>query len=87
MNAKDQQLPLRLFAGGLLLIGILAVFALIFHPFIYVTEPGNATVMFNVFSGIEKGRVERPGAAFVMPVVDSPITYNVPHPRLAVLQW
>jgi prohibitin 2 len=73
----DKQLPLRLFAGGLLILGLVAILLLVFHPFFYITLPGNATVMFNVFSGIEKGRVEHPGVTFVVPFVDSPITYNV----------
>lgn len=73
----DRQVPLRIVAWGLLALGIVAVVALLFHPFLYITMPGNATVMFNVFSGIEQGRVERPGVAFITPGVDSPITYNV----------
>jgi len=76
-TAADRQLPLRLFAGGLLILGFVALLMLLFHPFLYVTQPGNATVMFNLFSGIEKGRIERPGVTFVMPFVDSPISYNV----------
>ncbi|MBC8122304.1 MAG: prohibitin family protein [Gemmatimonadaceae bacterium] len=73
----DRQVPLRIAAWSLLALGIVAVGALLFHPFLYITVPGNATVMFNVFSGIEQGRVERPGVAFVTPGIDSPITYNV----------
>ncbi|BAC89785.1 gll1844 [Gloeobacter violaceus PCC 7421] len=83
-TVEDKQLPLRLLAGGLLVAGIVAVFLLLFHPFLYVTEPGNATVMFNTFTGIEKGRIERPGATFVVPGVDGPITYNV---RTRVFQF
>jgi prohibitin 2 len=73
----DKQLPLRLFTGGLLILGLVAILLLVFHPFFYITLPGNATVMFNTFSGIEKGRIERPGVTFVLPVIDAPITYNV----------
>lgn len=84
MAAPDKQLPLRLLAGGLLGTGIVAVILLLFHPFVYVTEPGNATVMFNVFSGIEKGRVERSSATFVLPGIDGPTTYIV---RTRVFQF
>ncbi len=73
----DKQLPLRLFTGGLLILGLVAILLLVFHPFFYITLPGNATVMFNTFSGIEKGRVEHPGVTFVIPIIDAPITYNV----------
>lgn len=77
MSAVDKQLPLRLLAGGLLILGLVAVLLLLFHPFLYVTEPGFATVMFNVFSGLQRGRIERPGVTFVTPFSDTPISYNV----------
>jgi len=55
------------------LVGLLVLW----HPFIYVTEPGNATVVFNAFGGLQKGRVESPGISFINPGVDRPIPYNV----------
>jgi regulator of protease activity HflC (stomatin/prohibitin superfamily) len=50
--------------------------AIIWKPFLYVTEPGNATVVFNLFTGIQAGRVEQPGVSWITPGVDSPVTYN-----------
>ena len=60
-------------------VGILvaAVLLLLWRPFTYVTEPGNATVIFNNFTGIQAGRVEKPGVTWITPGVENPITYNI----------
>jgi len=60
-------------------VGVLvaAVVLLLWRPFTYVTEPGNATVIFNSFTGIQAGRVEKPGVTFITPGIENPITYNV----------
>jgi prohibitin 2 len=60
-------------------VGILvaAVLLLLWRPFTYVTEPGNATVIFNNFTGIQAGRVEQPGVTWITPGVENPITYNI----------
>ncbi|MGK7878340.1 MAG: prohibitin family protein [Xenococcaceae cyanobacterium] len=47
------------------------------NPFTYVTQPGNATVIFNSFKGLEKDRVEMPGITLITPIVERPVTYNV----------
>jgi len=57
--------------------GVIAAVLLIGRSAAYVTEPGNATVVFNTFTGLQLGRVESPGVSFVSPGVDQPITYNV----------
>jgi len=57
--------------------GLIAAVLLIGRSAAYVTEPGNATVVFNTFTGLQLGRVESPGVSFVSPGVDQPITYNV----------
>ncbi|MCJ2541796.1 prohibitin family protein [Thermostichus vulcanus] len=62
-----------LMAGG---IGLLVALGL-GRSCLYVTPPGHATVVFNTFSGLQKGRVERPGVIFVVPGIDTPITYTV----------
>jgi regulator of protease activity HflC (stomatin/prohibitin superfamily) len=53
------------------------------HPFIHVTEPGTATVVFNSFTGLQIG-VRRPGISFVWPLVDQVTTYPT---RTKVLQF
>ncbi len=60
-----------------LAIGGVILALVVWHPFIYVTEPGNATVVFNSFSGLQENRVEKPGFSFITPGTDRPITYNV----------
>ncbi|MEN9226185.1 MAG: prohibitin family protein [Thermostichus sp. DRC_bins_24] len=62
-----------LMAGG---IAILAALGML-RSCLYVTPPGHATVVFNTFSGLQKGRVELPGVIFVVPGIDTPITYTV----------
>ncbi|MDX2271722.1 MAG: prohibitin family protein [Cyanobacteriota bacterium] len=57
-------------------IGVLAL-VIQARPFLYVTEPGSATVIFNAFSGLQKDRVEKPGVTLITPLIDRPITYNV----------
>ncbi|WP_218080779.1 prohibitin family protein [Anthocerotibacter panamensis] len=63
---------------SLLPLGLLGVLILLvlYHPFLYITQPGNATVVFNAFTGLQQGRIERPGYSFVTPGTDRPITYN-----------
>lgn len=58
-------------------LGVIAAILLVGRSAAYVTEPGNATVVFNTFTGLQLGRVEQPGVSFISPVVDQPITYNV----------
>ncbi|MEN9202693.1 MAG: prohibitin family protein [Thermostichus sp. DG_1_6_bins_120] len=57
-------------------IGLLAVLGL-GRSCLYVTPPGHATVVFNTFSGLQKGRVELPGVIFVVPGINTPVTYTV----------
>lgn len=47
------------------------------NPFLYITPPGRATIIFNVFRGLQQGRIEPPGASWILPMVDRPITFNV----------
>lgn len=61
-------LPTILVGGALLLVST--------HPGLYVTRPGQATVVFNSFSGLKPG-VRSPGVSFVAPGVERPITYLV----------
>jgi len=67
----------------LLPLGVV-VLLLLFRPGLYVTEPGNATVVFNAFSGLQLGRIEQPGVSFLVPGADRPITYNT---RVRVWQF
>jgi len=46
-------------------------------PFFYVTRPGESAVVFNIFSGIQSGRILKPGMSFVVPFVEQPIAYDV----------
>ncbi len=46
-------------------------------PFFYVTRPGEAAVVFNNFSGLQKGRVLSPGATFLMPGIERAVAYDV----------
>ncbi|MDX1978358.1 MAG: prohibitin family protein [Pseudanabaenaceae cyanobacterium bins.68] len=45
--------------------------------FVTVTEPGNASVVFNSFSGIQKGRILLPGAHLISPGVERAISYDI----------
>lgn len=54
------------------------------HPFIHVTDPGTATVVFNTFTGLQKDRIRKPGMSFVLPLVDQVTTYPT---RTKVLQF
>jgi hypothetical protein len=47
------------------------------NPFVYVTGPGQATVVFDAFKGLEQDRVEDPGLTLLIPGVDKPISYEV----------
>ncbi len=58
------------------IIGILGLL-ITTKPFLYVTPPGYATVVFNSFRGLIEDRIEPPGVTFIAPVTDRPITYNV----------
>lgn len=60
--------PLVLVGGALLFVSA--------HPGCHVTPPGQATVIFNSFSGLQSG-VRSPGVSFVTPMVERPITYTV----------
>ncbi|NEQ97770.1 MAG: prohibitin family protein [Cyanothece sp. SIO2G6] len=60
-----------------LILVAIAIFLVRNNPFIYVTEPGQATVVFDAFQGIETDRVESPGVTFAMPFVDQPISYDI----------
>lgn len=62
-------LPTALVGGALFLISA--------HPGLYVTRPGQATVVFNSFTGLQPDRVEPPGVSFIAPMVEHPITYTV----------
>ncbi|MFS8778724.1 prohibitin family protein [Synechococcus sp. W70.1] len=57
-------------------IAFLAALGLV-RACLYVTPPGHATVVFNTFSGLQKGRVELPGVMFRIPGIETPITYTV----------
>ena len=57
--------------------GVLAFLILRNPPFFYVTQPGRSAVIFNVFSGIQSGRILQPGMSFVVPLVEQPIAYDV----------
>ncbi|NJK35057.1 MAG: prohibitin family protein [Oscillatoriales cyanobacterium SM2_2_1] len=46
-------------------------------PTAHITRPGTASVVFNSFSGLQRGRVLRPGAAFLTPGVERGIPYEV----------
>ncbi|MCS6958980.1 MAG: prohibitin family protein [Pseudanabaenaceae cyanobacterium SKYGB_i_bin29] len=59
-------------------IGAVVVFVILRNPpFFYVTPPGRASVVFNIFSGIKRGKILQPGMSFVMPFVEQPISYDV----------
>ncbi|GAB4211673.1 MAG: prohibitin family protein [Synechococcales cyanobacterium] len=58
---------------GVGIVGILVTF----RPFLYVTPPGHATVVFNSFRGLQQDRIEPPGMTWLTPGLDRPITYNV----------
>ncbi len=63
-----------------LLFPVGAVFAFIIlrnPPFFYVTPPGSSAVVFNTFSGIELGKILKPGMSFVLPLIQQPIAYDV----------
>jgi prohibitin 2 len=64
---------------GWLTVGGIAVLAAlgVLRACLYVTLPGHATVVFNTFSGLQKGRVELPGVIFRIPGIETPITYTV----------
>ena len=47
------------------------------NPFTYVTQPGQATVIFNSLRGLQQDRINRPGLAFLLPFIDRPIPYNI----------
>lgn len=51
--------------------------SIILKSLIYVTEPGQATVIFNSFSGLERNRVLPPGVILLKPFIEHPITYNL----------
>jgi prohibitin 2 len=57
-------------------IALLAALGMV-RTCLYVTPPGHATVVFNTFSGLQKGRVELPGVMFRIPGIETPITYTV----------
>ncbi len=59
--------------GGITLLAALGML----RACLYVTLPGHATVVFNTFSGLQKGRVELPGVMFRIPGIETPITYTV----------
>jgi len=63
---------LTLALAGFLVGGFLAT-----RTIIYVTRPGQATVIFDAFQGLERDRVQTPGISFLAPLVDRPITYDV----------
>lgn len=67
------KIPLK-FIVALALFGGLV---LLIKSFVYITPPGNATVIFNTFSGLQRNRVLKPGATFLNPFVDRPISYNL----------
>ncbi len=46
-------------------------------PFFHVTRPGEAAVVFNNFSGLQKGRVLSPGATFLLPGIERAVSYDV----------
>ncbi len=63
-----------------LLFPIGAVFTFVIlrnPPFFYVTPPGQSAVVFNIFSGIQSGKILKPGMSFVVPFVEQPIAYDV----------
>lgn len=63
-----------------LLFPIGAVFTFVIlrnPPFLYVTPPGQSAVVFNIFRGIQSGRVLKPGMSFVVPFIEQPIAYDV----------
>ncbi len=62
-----------LMAGGIAILVALGMG----RSCLYVTPPGHATVVFNTFSGLQKGRVELPGVLFRIPGIETPITYTV----------
>ncbi|MFS8836866.1 SPFH domain-containing protein, partial [Synechococcus sp. WC101] len=59
--------------GGIALLAVLGTL----RSCLYVTLPGQATVVFNTFFGLQKGRVELPGVIFRIPGIETPITYSV----------
>jgi prohibitin 2 len=61
---------------GIALLAVVLVKPLL-NTFITVTEPGKASVVFNSFTGIQKGRILKPGAHFISPLIERAIPYDV----------
>jgi len=55
----------------------LAGFVVAFRPFLYITPPGHATVIFNSFRGLQRDQILNPGMVVLTPGLDRPITYLV----------
>ena len=53
--------------GGTILLRALA----------YVTPPGQATVVFNAFGGLQRDRIRQPGVSLLLPFVERPISYEM----------
>ncbi len=79
----EQSIDVRKVGIPMAVIGFLA-FTITTKPFLYVTEPGEATVVFNSFRGLQKDRIEQPGVSLIMPIVERPISYNM---RTQVLEF
>lgn len=60
--------PLALLALGIILLRN--------NPALYVTGAGQSTVVFDVFQGLEKDRIEDPGITVLAPFIDRPISYE-----------
>lgn len=60
----------------LVVVGV-AGLVVTFRPFIYITPPGHATVIFNAFRGLRRDQIWPPGMVWLAPGLDRPITYSV----------
>ncbi|HEY9824085.1 MAG TPA: prohibitin family protein [Stenomitos sp.] len=73
MQMQVPKIPLKLILALALFSGLV----LIIRSFIYVTPAGNATVIFNTFTGLQRNRILKPGATLLNPFTDRPISYNL----------
>lgn len=48
-----------------------------FRTLAYVTPPGQATVVFDAFRGLQRDRIRQPGVSLLLPFVERPISYEM----------